>query len=54
MPKIPVALDGAPPPGESDWGENGLPKRSRNEFMESTICVKNLGCSGIQDYIASA
>ncbi len=41
VPKIPVALEigpgvapgGDPPPGESDWGACGLPKRSQNAFM---------------------
>ena len=55
VPKIPVALDAAlggdPPPGGSDWGELGLSKRSLNAFMGSTVCVKKVGCSGIQDYI---
>jgi len=58
VPKIPVALEvapgGDPPPGESDWGDCGLPKPSLNAFMGSTICAKKLRCSGIQDYIALA
>jgi type IV secretion system protein TrbL len=28
LPKIPVALEGDPPPGSSDWGDWGGPKRS--------------------------
>jgi hypothetical protein len=55
VPKMPVALDagpgGDPPPGSSDWGDCGLPKRSLNAFMRVPICAKILRCSGIQDYI---
>jgi hypothetical protein len=54
VPKIPVALEADPPPGGSDWGEFCLPKRSLNALTGSTICVKKLRCSGIQDYIALA
>lgn len=30
---MPVALDGVPPGGSSDWGEKCLPKRSLNASM---------------------
>jgi hypothetical protein len=34
IPKMPVALDGVPPEGSSDWGEKSLPKRSLNASMQ--------------------
>lgn len=34
IPKMPVALDGIPPEGSSDWGEKSLPKRSLNASMQ--------------------
>jgi hypothetical protein len=34
IPKMPVALDGEPPEGSSDWGEKSLPNRSLNASMQ--------------------
>jgi hypothetical protein len=51
LPKIPVALDGDPPPGSSDWGDLGGAKRSLIGSMRVHHLREKLPGSGIQDYI---
>ena len=42
VPKMPVALDGAPPEGSSDWGEKCLPKRSLNASIRGPPSVRKI------------
>jgi hypothetical protein len=51
LPKIPVALEGDPPPGSSDCGDCGGLKRSLIGSMRVHHLREKLPGSGIQDYI---